>query len=258
MANPCPDTVHDALFENFRFLQIWWWGWMCQQQFGVVGKWGYNFDRTATFGIITTRNGSVTSEHEDRISEQVGLWPLQKFLMTYDQWKKNGCENRRMCAPICSCWKLALQLQFEWLLYYLNHTAKVYHKKNINMGLSENSVPLNPLDYHHCPQTNAIWGYTMVYLIFRHSHINICQSPSPQDIFLNPNSGVSSSGCQNQNLGAPVCPILYLTLLVRADPGLMNPQLLIGWLHCHFHWRLSEVKPLWPSGRLHQTIAIIA
>jgi hypothetical protein len=69
----------------------------------------------------------------------------------------------------------------------------------------------------------------MVYPIFRHSHINICQSPSPQDIFLNPSySGVSSSGCQNQNLGAPVCPILYSTLLVRADPELINPQLFIG------------------------------
>ena len=39
----------------------------------------------------------------------------------------------------------------------------IFHQNpNINMGLSENSVPLNPLDYHHFPyHLIAIWGYTV-------------------------------------------------------------------------------------------------
>ena len=36
------------------------------------------------------------------------------------------------------------------------------------MGLSENSVPLNPLDYHHFPYQNSYLG---VYCIFRHTQI---------------------------------------------------------------------------------------
>ena len=49
------------------------------------------------------------------------------------------------------------------------------------VGLSENSVPLNPLDYHHCPQTNAIWGYTMVNPIFRHSHVDEYSKPKTME-----------------------------------------------------------------------------
>jgi hypothetical protein len=49
-------------------------------------------------------------------------------------------------------------------------TGVFFSQRNMgrNMGLSENSVPLNPLDYRHFPYQNSYLG---VYCIFRHTHM---------------------------------------------------------------------------------------
>ena len=45
-----------------------------------------------------------------------------------------------------------------------------------DLGLSENSVPLNPLDYHHFPYQNSYLG---VYYIFRHTHLEVSEVMRP-------------------------------------------------------------------------------
>ena len=45
-----------------------------------------------------------------------------------------------------------------------------------DLGLSENSVPLNPLDYHHFPYQNSYLG---VYCIFRHTHLEVSEVMRP-------------------------------------------------------------------------------
>ena len=45
-----------------------------------------------------------------------------------------------------------------------------------DLGLSENSVALNPLDYHHFPYQNSYLG---VYCIFRHTHLEVSEVMRP-------------------------------------------------------------------------------